>query len=464
MIERDWYNCHSGGWKGEITDEAFAHPAKFARGLIRRIYEHCLEQDYLKPGDTVLDPFGGVALGGCDAIPLGLNWLGFELEEKFVTLGNQNIDLWYERMLKAEQWGLTGWGTAEIIQGDSRYLAQVLMREAGGVVSSPPFSQPGEQPCASQSQAIKDYHAFTRGDGTKYDKQMADPANLANLPEGNHAAVVSSPPYAESVHDGNGIDPDKLTGNPAGQYSQAFAEGYGTAPGQLGAMRVVSSPPYAESLASDDPDKRGGLFKDPKRRNDKTLTAEYGESEGQLGAMRVVSSPPYADQHIRNDADYAEENLAQAKTSGKTAQRANWGSNKGSDGQIGYGSSSGQLGTETGDDFWSAARLIMEQVALLLPPDAVSVWVCKRFVKDKKIVEFSQQWAALGEACGFETIEWIRAWLIEDRGAQYDLFGGLEKRQVARKSFFRRLYESKYPENSIDWEDVIIQRRLPNSI
>ena len=129
-----------------------------------------------------------------------------------------------------------------------------------------------------------------------------------------------------------------------------------------------------------------------------------------------------------------------------------------------YSNNPANLGNPTGanqSDFWTAARQIVRQVYQVLPPGAVAIWVTKRFVRDKNIVEFSQQWAQLGESCGFETIEWIRAWLVEDRGAQYGLFDGeLHQKQVARKSFFRRLYESKYPENSIDWEDVIIQRKV----
>ena len=45
-------------------------------------------------------------------------------------------------------------------------------------VSSPNF--PTDQPCQSQSIAKKDYHAFTRGDGTKRDHQMRSDGNLGN--------------------------------------------------------------------------------------------------------------------------------------------------------------------------------------------------------------------------------------------------------------------------------------------
>ena len=63
-IEADeWAGCYDDGWKGLIVDAAFAHPAKVARGLIRRIYDHAFAHGWIAPGMTVVDPFGGV--GGC---------------------------------------------------------------------------------------------------------------------------------------------------------------------------------------------------------------------------------------------------------------------------------------------------------------------------------------------------------------------------------------------------------------
>ena len=56
-------------------------------------------------------------------------------------------------------------------------------------------------------------------------------------------------------------------------------------------------------------------------------------------------------------------------------------------------------------------------------------------------------------------MEWIRAWVVEEHGSQMDLFGNSHQRKVERKSFFRRLYESKYPDNRIDFEDVLIMRK-----
>lgn len=163
---------------------------------------------WVKPGDVVLDCFGGVALGGLDAISMGLNWIGVELEEKFVTLGQQNIELW-NRQLK----GWPNLGTARIVQGDSRYLLQYLWAEKNAdemidlVISSPPFLETqgggggiaktlrgeGDYPLSSQGGKYQGYQNAHRGN---------TPGNLANMKEGSFDMCVSSPPYDEGLGHG----------------------------------------------------------------------------------------------------------------------------------------------------------------------------------------------------------------------------------------------------------------------
>lgn len=175
--------------------------------------------------------------------------------------------------------------------------------------------------------------------------------------------------------------------------------------------------------------------------------------------MKVVSSPPYEgsfDGRSENP-DTTRERMRKAGHDERIIAKV--GDHAHSAG-IGYGDTVGQMGNSQGDDFWTAARQIMYQVAQLLPPDAVAVWVVKGFIRDKAYVDFPNQWRALGESCGFETTEWIRAWLIEDKGEQYNLFGELERKTIERKSFFRRLAE-RNGSPRIDYEVVLIQRRLP---
>src|SRR5690606_7208521 len=126
--------CYPSNWKGKIVPEAMAHPAKYSSRLIRRIYEHMIAEGWLRPGDRVLDPFGGVALGALDAMRFGLHWTGVELEPRFHEIGYRNIEKW------VSQFGqLPRWGSAVLLNGDSRNLLEIIADGAQGAVSSPPY-------------------------------------------------------------------------------------------------------------------------------------------------------------------------------------------------------------------------------------------------------------------------------------------------------------------------------------
>jgi len=590
----DWYGLYRERWGKEIVPDAYAHPAKYARGLIRRIYRHLLDQGYILPGDTVLDPFAGVALGALDAQRNGLNWWGNELEEKFVKLGMQNLVRWDNRYRRL--WPDT-WGSASLTMGDSRELVKILARRLReievlqGVVSSPPHSTSSAPPTSCQGYEAGSL-SMNEGDGQAYGDS---PGQLAAMPEGDVEAVVSSPPYAGSMsqHDGaNDADARLQRKDTAGfDISEALIRSgphsqqnqpqrYSDNPANLGNMSaVVSSPPYASSVNSKqhgiDWDKAGSWRKGRRRgegtQHEQTLrdSLSYSDTPENLGNMpdgdisavitsppfgagetrdrspmspghvadcitraytqdrqgttagnlahletdeegleAVISSPPYSQRTVHGQAGIDMEKLL-GNTTGLGSQIYTQDQYGNTEGQLGtmkegnldaavtsppyrsgghhsgvfdtwggeisngkggcsdwakrdidYGQSPGQMeqmGSE--DNFWTAARAIVDQCYLLLKPGAVAVWVVKRFVRDKQIVEFPDQWRRMCEAAGFETVEWIRAWVVEEHGAQQDLFGNHHPRKVERKSFFRRLYESKYPENSIDWEDVIIMRK-----
>lgn len=505
----DWYSCYKRGWGGLMANpDAFAHPAKNARNLARRIYEHALERGYFKRGDTVLDPFAGVGGFAFHAMRFGFHFVGVELEQRFVDYASGydcpgfgkaffrrfwhrldrlnyeafhlcpacvralkvddfggavpsqephryqgNVELWNERYAAH----FPRWGSAVIVQGDSRRLGEVLAGGAGGTVSSPPYSSISP-PTISPEEAAKKTAiqrakgskrtwgtAMTNPDGSVYSQ---NPHNLGNLPTGEldaalAAGCVSSPPWIQSgggekgiVTNGYGDGSDRVGDRSYAKHTK------GLTPGQLVALpsgtveAAVTSPPYAASTASDDPNKRGGLFRDPKRRGDKTLTATYDESEGQLGAMAsgdytgAISSPPYL------------ENITNIGAVGDTPALRQQIHNSSPRPQS-YGITNGQLGNQSQNTFWTAARQIIEQLYQVLMPGAYAAFVVKSFVRDKRIVDFPKQWRQLCEACGFETVEIVRAWLIEERPAQLGLFGDVQKNTIKRASFFRRLHERK---------------------
>ena len=394
MKSDDWRGLYREGWKGEIVAGAFAHPAKYARALVRRIFEHAAAEGWVRPGDGVVDPFGGVALGALDAMRLGLHWHGVELEPRFVALGNENIAAWNARYGGR----FARWGTARLAQGDSRNLADVLTGWQTLAVSSPPYASSDQDYKGGWARFHNGHEPLWREDSQREAHYGETPGQLAAMPEGKFDLAVSSPPYAaDEKHD----------------------------------------------YTHDQRDDRRG-----KKQGRGSLRGQYGKADGQIAAMPAgdfelaVSSPPFEKQVPSHDNFVAAHDTRRRMDTGTDA----------------YGDTPGQLGATGADDFWTAARAIVEQTYAVLAPGGHACWVVKDFVRNKQRVEFSDQWRRLCEAVGFRTLHLHRAWVVEHRGTQYGPDGERVTTTVERKSFFRRLAEKKGSPR-IDWEVVLCMEK-----
>jgi hypothetical protein len=409
MKESDWQGCYDLSWKGIIVDEAMSHPAKFAHGLIRRIYQHLRESYGVQADDTILDPFGGVGLGALYALKAGLNWYGVELEQRFVDLGQQNIDRWNREYGPHFQ----PWGNATLLQGDSRRLVEVIGR-AGAVVGSPPYAT-GDTASAQSITRRTDNSAkwIQQNCGSAANQGYGStPGQLASMSPGDLDAIVASPPFAgnsggRGEASRNGIDAALFD-----RHSGGMIGGTGDDPHNLAHLRMgmVGSPPFENSLD------RGTVDAAARR---------------QLARINGISNAKYI-------------SPIDMEKIGRRDQE--------------YGSTSGQLGNDSGETFWAAAAVILQQCALILPPAAPAVWVLKAYVKGGKLVNFPGQWQQLCESCGFETVEVVRAWQVKNQHEVQTLDGETIRRQTRRASFFRILAE-KNGAPVIDHEIVLFTRR-----
>lgn len=349
----DWRGCYEDGWQDVIVPEAYVHPAKFARGLIERIIHAGLDEGWWQKGDLLADPFGGVGLGGIIAAYNGLRWRGVELEENFCMLAERNFAKHHGR------WKTAGDPEPVILQGDSRNFAAIV-GECSAICTSPPYADSAPEKSSGGIDIEKQWQTYRQqGGGSTLEAFRAT--------QGRHA------------------------------------QGYGSSPGQIGALKA-------------------------------------GDVDG------IVTSPPFADcGAILN---------VEGRCRQVTAERAERLNDKV------YGTTSGQIGAEKTDTYWEAMRDVYQQCRLALKPKGVMVVVIKDHIKDGKRVPLCDQTCKLLQACGFAIERRIRAWLVsEDR--QPGLFGEVVKRK-GRKSFFRRLYESRLPDGDprrIDWEEVIVACR-----
>lgn len=462
-----WKGCYPSNWKGLIVPDAITHPAKYSSKLIRAIYEHILSEGWVKPGDTVIDPFGGVALGALDAMRMGLRWRGVELEAKFAQIGNENIDLWNSRFHTMPNWN----SNSALINGDSRRLIEVLEGHVEISISSPPFRQASGGAHIPKGMEITDPGLAKRhAAGNAASKAYGDSdGQLANMSEGDFDIALSSPPYADSIKPGkgSGFDFSKAhtpTGGGKTAGRESIAKGYGTTEGNLGAMpadgftAAISSPPFGETLSRDlmSADERRALARERGISNSENISPieleklgkrqkGYGQTEGNLGSMpaggfdQSISSPPYLPQSDRKKP--------WGSTMDKTLQDEdeNRGHKRDSSWRGSYSQDPANLGNPTGADqteFWAAARTIVDQVYASLKPGGHACWVVKDFVKNKKVVPFCDQWRQLCEAAGFVTLHEHHAELVRHHGTSHTLEGGEVKHIKSSKSFFRRVAES----------------------
>lgn len=584
----EWTGCYPSNWRGTIIEEAMSHPAKYSSKLIRRIYEHMMDEGWLKPGDKVVDPFGGVALGAFDAMRLGLHWYGNELEPKFHELASAEYECvgidpkdwkrWYHRPANLEflrsnklmcptcanAWNdissrkipvreahvfrgniplwnnrfglLPRWGSAHLNNGDSRKLVEILSRNMDGAISSPPYADGarhtgGNDPhpekleggtyfgvglagaVSSPPYAETDVNYKRNGlreDGKEsyerpYMRNQTDhygstPGQLGSMPAQQFEASISSPPFLQSEggtpepKPGGAIDARLYKRHAAGNKS---ANGYGSTDGQLSSMKdegfdaAISSPPYNPPMSQEHNGKRGGKRGTTPPEGDPRAFVKYGNTEGQLEGMGMdgfeaaIGSPPYGDSdqnykegwdrfHSNGRAPRWEKDIQRTAEYGSTDGQLSAMSSNNFDASISsppydetrvgkesgqehcghgdqYGETEGQIGGS--NDFWMAARAIVEQVYQCLEPGGHAVWVVKDYVKNKQVVPFCDQWRQLCEAVGFISVHEHHAMLVHEKGTQLTLDGGMVTKKSESKSFFRRLAESKGSPR-IDWEVV----------
>lgn len=350
-----------------------------------------------------------------------------------------------------------------------------IVGEVAGVVSSPPYADGCVRTGGEDKNADRCKH---RGINSGWDAYGQTPGQIGNLKAGSVDGVISSPPWADNCEGHVGSHKfgnaeafadhmlEQDAKNPRvharskaalmASYERDNGKGYGTAPGNIGNLPagnldgIVSSPPYAATDTK--PTKMGsgkGTRSDGDGAGRNKGDYHYPDSEGQIGSLPagtletcdgIVSSPPW-DKSMNHDPG-DNETTRQIGTSQRFAK---------------YGDASGQIGNSTGETYWEAVRAVYASMHSAMKTGAVAALVCKDYVKAGKRVPLCDDTCRLLESLGFEVFERTRAWLVKT-SSHPGLFGENVTRTKSRKSFFRRLAESKgSPE--INWEEVIWSRK-----
>jgi len=165
----------------------------------------------------------------------------------------------------------------------------------------------------------------------------------------------------------------------------------------------------------------------------------------------IVTSPPYGDVVLggNHERETAESTRIKRRTGG--------GSLGVSMRHFGYGLTEGNLSSLKIDEQMKHAKIVYSECVKCLSSDGVMVVVVKNYVRDNKIVDIVSMTKDVLSSCGLSKICSISA-MLNKVTRQPGLFGEEVVEVKERKSFFKRLHESKGAPK-IEEEYVLVFRR-----
>lgn len=389
-----------------FTATHFEHPAKMVLPLQRWLIEN-----YTKPSDIILDPMAGcgTVLIACT---MGRHVITVELENKFIVMQNEN---WAKIQTLGPEMGYS-MGMATILQGDARNLPDML---ADVVISSPPYEAVidgvGEGPLVT-SKKNKSYKKMPSGYDTKVD------------------VVISSPPY-----EGSDISQTHMTSNQRGDPSNSeyrpswkrkIKDGYCETKRPYADV-IMTSPPYEEAMGkkhhSPRADKLAGEKSNPVTYTDKVDV--------------VLTSPPYEKSLGGDEESKGWEKLAQDPSSNRYGRKSHP-----SIGQAYSATTSDNIGNLKGESYLSAMLEVYQGCYRVLKPQGLVCLVTKNYIRNKQEIRLDLDTIKLCEQVGFELIE-------------------RHYRKLANQSFWRTIYQQKYPDAPVlDKEDILVLRKVENAL
>jgi len=392
--------------------------------------------------------------------------------------------------LHREQWEKMGKPYPVMLQGDSREFSSLIREAAHAIITSPPYS---EQPIAaydsgSQGSKWRETGLTPRqrsGGKLPSEQYGTTEGQIGAMKEGKLdevVAVITSPPYSVSAtghkpgtgHDTTesrikrlraaGYDPDRLlTPGRRAHGNLGDMEHYPQSEGQLGGMPegdhgevvdgIITSPPYAQTEVMNPKLANMGSGTEEHRQYRNIHGRQYSKDAANMGNLpegsheavvdAVVTSPPY--EEGGGHGGNTDRDILKAKSIYMPCDE--------------YGDTEGNIGNQRGGTYWQAVSEVCQECLKALKPGGVMAVVVKSFVRNKQIVDLPSQTLGLLEAIGFEPLERIRAWMTSP-ATQKSLMPDIRPDYTKKRaSFFRRLYERKYPENRIDFEEVLIVRK-----
>ena len=181
-----------GRYRRFFPPEAVQHPAKAYTDVLEYLIKR-----YTRVGDLILDPMAGTGSTGVVAALHGRHAILVDIEERFVRWMRRAREL----VEKSQTLGPKG--RIIVIHGDARELSRLLGEHSGeiaSVITSPPFGEVMYKPNPGFWRRAREMGLRwgSRPPSTTVIRYESS-KNIGSLPHGSINAIITSPPYAESI-------------------------------------------------------------------------------------------------------------------------------------------------------------------------------------------------------------------------------------------------------------------------
>jgi DNA modification methylase len=392
-----------------FLDHAVAHPAKANMKLLEYLI-----LNYTKPGDVILDPMAGSGSTGVVAALHGRNAIQIDIEEKFYK--------WMEMArLKVEKHPtLLPKGWIRNICGDARKLSE-LLSQVDICITSPPYLTDNVK--LNSEEFWRKVHEVGGRWGSKppagtEEKQMKSEGNIANLPLGPVDAILTSPPYSNTIsRNGGPVDVNNvgISTITAREYSNN-KDNIGNLP--LGNIDIViTSPPYADAKKGVADAERMAERWDEKFREKGENWDTWGKTWKTPGRVRGLESLGSGYSESRDNIGNLPIGDIDAVVRG--------------------------LMTRDGKPTYLSEMLkVYSEMYKVLKPSGLAIVIVKPFIRNKKIVDLPYYTWLLMSKVGFKLEK-------------------LYKLRLKQQSFWRLLYHRKNPEVPVIAHEWILICRKP---
>jgi len=457
-IELNFEPTPAFGEYKQYLEHAISHPAKANTKLLE-----FLILNFTKEGDVVLDPMAGSGSTGVVAALHGRNAIQIDIEPKFcewMEKAKENVE-------KASTLTPKGW--IRNILGDARHLSK-LLEQVDTCITSPPYGEAylgGRDPEKRRERLVK----------AGYDPKefLGGKARNAILKHYNEIdTIITSPPYlnVDNVkEDSNEFwRKAKEMGKRWGSKPPSGTEEKQTvAPNNIGRLTlgnvdaIITSPPYAESLsfrAGGGSKKNAlgvGLVSDGRGQGQGAPSpysiADYNIGNLPIGSIDVViTSPPYEEglshrRHHTPNTGRTEKLWSEKHLGSYPDSRDNIGTLKSSDDEYRTLSEGRiqelikKLMKNGKPSYLSEMLKVYHEMYKVLKPNGRAIIIIKPFIRNKKVLDLPYYTYLLMSYCGF---------VLEK----------LFKLRLRSKSFWRVLYYRKHPQTPlINHEYILVCRK-----